>query len=274
MRIDAHQHYWQIGKHGQVWPTGDLADIFRDFVPATLEADLLRSKIDATIAVQSQPDMRDTDWLLNLADQTPSVAAVVGWADIKAADAESVIKRLAASPKLRGIRPMLQDLPTMWILDPAVEPAIDAMIANKLTFDALIRPIHIQSVTRFAHAHQALTIVVDHAAKPIIAEKMPEQWVRDLAELAKSPNVYCKISGLITEANNDWSFRDIGPYVDLLLHLFGPERTMWGSDWPVILLRGSYECWYEFVWSRTSVLGEAALAAVFGGTAAKVYLGQ
>ncbi|PZU10948.1 amidohydrolase [Sphingomonas sp.] len=271
MRVDAHQNYWQIGRNGQTWPGADLPAICRDFLPGALEPHLAALAIDATVAVQSQPDSRDTTWLLDLADRTPSIAGVVGWMDLKAPDADRRLSDLAGHPRLRGIRPMLQDLPTDWILDPAVAPAIETMVDHGLVFDALIRPRHISAIAQFARAHPRLTIVVDHAAKPDIASGDRAGWARSLFDLAECPNVHCKLSGLITEAAADWCPEDIGPYIGDVVRLFGAERTMWGSDWPVMLLGGDYRGWHDLVTDRVAALGEGACDAIFGGTAAKVY---
>lgn len=271
MRIDAHQHYWQIGYHGHEWPTPDLPAIHRDFLPADLAPELAPLGIRRTVAVQSQPADADTDWLLDLAAQERSIAAVVGWCDVRAPGAPARIAQLAARPKLRGLRPMLQDLPAGWILDPAAAPALAAMAAHGLVFDALIRPAHLADIAALADAYPSLTIVVDHGAKPPIAARGFEPWAAQLRDLAARPNTVCKLSGLATEAGASWAPDDLAPYVRHLIDCFGPERLLWGSDWPVLRLAGSYAQWLGTAAALLAPLSEADRAAVFGGNAARIY---
>src|SRR5690349_17481304 len=151
--IDAHQHFWQLGRHDCAWPTPDLAAIHRDFMPADLQAAAFGVGITGTVLVQSQPSDRDTDFLCTLAEETDWIKAVVGWADFTAPDAAPRISALAARPKLRGLRPMLQDLPPAAIADPALEPAVAAMVEHDLSFDAVVRPGHLAQLYRFAAGH-------------------------------------------------------------------------------------------------------------------------
>jgi len=271
MRIDAHQHYWQIGRNGHEWPTPDLPVIHRDFLPADLETELVPLGIARTVLVQSQPAGADTDWLLDLAVRTPSVGAVVGWCDVRALDAPARIVALAARPKLRGLRPMLQDLPSGWILDPAAAPALAAMVDAGLVFDALIRPAHLPDIAALADAYPTLTIVVDHGAKPAIAAREYEPWVARMRDLAARPNVACKLSGLATEAGADWSPDDLAPYVRHLLDCFGADRLLWGSDWPVLRLAGGYAQWFRITDHLLSPLTESQRSSIFGDNAARIY---
>lgn len=271
MRIDAHQHYWQIGRNGHEWPTPDLSAIHRDFLPADLAPELAPLGIRHTVAVQSQPADADTDWLLDLAAQEQSIAAVVGWCDVRAPGAPARIAQLAARPKLRGLRPMLQDLPTGWILDPAAALALAALAEHGLVFDALIRPAHLVDIAALADAYPSLTIVVDHGAKPPIAARGFEPWAAQLRDLAARANVVCKLSGLATEAGASWAPDDLAPYVRHLLDCFGPQRLLWGSDWPVLRLAGSYAQWFGTAATLLASLSEADRAAVFGGNAARIY---
>ncbi len=271
MRIDAHQHYWRIGHNGQEWPGPDLPQIHRDFMPKDLDAARLSAGVTRTVLVQSQPHDADTDWMLDLADRTPSIGAVVGWVDLPDPAAADRIAVLARHPKLRGIRPMLQALAVEWILQPAIEPAIGAMIDRGLVFDALIRPAHLPALTRFAAAHPRLQIVIDHAAKPDIAQDEREPWGRDIAMLARLPNVACKISGLVTEAGSAWSAGDLRFYVDHLIDCFGPERLVWGSDWPVLLLASDYPGWLRCCERLFGHLPAPARAAIFGTNARRIY---
>jgi L-fuconolactonase len=268
--IDAHQHYWRIGKAGHEWPTPDLALIYRDFGPDDWAAEAGPLGICASVLVQSQPSDADTDWLLDLAEVTPSVKAVVGWCDLKSPDAPQRIAELAARPLLKGLRPMLQGLPEDWIADPVLDPAIEAMIANGLRFDALVFTRHLANLASFAERWPDLPIVIDHMAKPPIADGEIESWSHEMERLAELPNVMCKLSGLFTEMAPGQPRDVLRPYVATVCALFGPERMMWGSDWPVIKLAGDMAEWHALAAELTG-FDEAGREMLFGGTAARFY---
>lgn len=271
MLVDAHVHFWRIGCNDCTWPPPELAAIHRDFLPDDWRREAQTASIDAAIAVQSQPSDRDTTWLLELARDDACIAGVVGWVDLAAFDAADRIAALADNPKLCGLRPMLQDLSDDdWILQPSVAPAIEAMIAHRLCFDALVRPRHLPHLLQFAERHPALRIVVDHAAKPDIARGVSAPWGAQIAALAELPNVSCKLSGLVTEAGEAWRPGDLQPCVDHLLATFGPRRLLWGSDWPVVYLAADYSRWLNLAESLAGLAG-AERAALFGGNAIRVY---
>jgi L-fuconolactonase len=269
--IDAHQHFWRIGENDCAWPTPDLAAIHRNFEPADLEVVAAPLGVVGSVLVQSQPSDRDTDWLVDLAARTDFVKAVVGWADLKSQEAPERIATLAAAPKMRGLRPMLQSLPDdAWILNPAIDPAIEAMIAHRLTFDALVYPRHLPHLRKFAERHPDLMIVIDHAAKPPIAQGALDPWRDEIAAMAQFDNVFCKLSGLPTEAAPGQGEKAFQPYADHLLRLFGPTRLMWGSDWPVVNLATTYERWLSMAHTLTGVNGDDE-DLVFGETAHLAY---
>ena len=267
--IDAHQHFWRITDCA--WPTPDLAAIHRDFGPADLKAIGEPLGLTGSVLVQSQPSDSDTDWLLELAVAEPLVLAVVGWTDLAAPDAAARIAELAARPKLRGLRPMLQSLADGWILDPALEPAIAAMIVHALSFDALVLPRHLPCLLTFARRWPDLRIVIDHGGKPAIATDSLDPWRADIAALAALPNVFCKLSGLLTEASNDQPLEALAPYVAHLVEAFGPSRLMWGSDWPVLNLAGDYAGWFALARRLSGLTQPDDLAALFGETARRFY---
>ena len=270
MLIDAHQHYWRIGQNGHEWPTPDLAPIYRDFGLDDWAAEAGPLGIQGSVLVQSQPSDADTDWLLDMAEATPAIRAVVGWCDLKAPDAPKRIAKLAARPFLKGLRPMLQGLPEDWIADPALDPAIEAMIANGLRFDALVFTRHLPNLASFAERWPDLPIVIDHMAKPPIARGEIDDWSREMARLAALPNVMCKLSGLFTEMADGQARDLLRPYVERVCGLFGPERLMWGSDWPVINLAGDMAEWHALAAELTG-FDDAGRALLFGGTAAQFY---
>lgn len=243
MRIDAHQHFWKLSERAGGWPPAELGAIYRDFAPGDLEPVLKAAGVGGTVVVQSLPSVDETELLLDLADRHDFILGIVGWVDLKAADAASTIERLTRRPKLRGLRPMLQDIEaTEWIDDPAIAPAIAAMSAHRLTFDALVTPRHFAALTTFATRYGDLPIVIDHGGKPPIASGRYHDWRVAMHTLAGLPNVWCKLSGLLTEAGAQRP-EAVRPYAETILELFGEDRTIWGSDWPVILLDSSYETW-------------------------------
>ncbi|MGG1948924.1 amidohydrolase family protein [Trinickia sp. NRRL B-1857] len=278
-RIDAHQHYWQIAARAGYWPPRELHAIHRDFGPADLAPELAAAGIGGTVLVQSLPTEDDTRFLLDLAERTASVLAVVGWVDMKAADAAANVSAFARHPKARGLRPMLQDLPDVaWIDDPALDSAVAAMIEHDLRFDALVMPRHLFALYEFARRHPDLKIVVDHGAKPGIATRTVEPWLSAMTKLALLPNVHCKLSGLWTEAGDavdvEAMSRRVRPYVRALAELFGPQRLMWGSDWPVLRLAcaGGYREWVAACEDDCArFLGAEAVPDVFGSNACKFY---
>jgi L-fuconolactonase len=272
MMIDAHQHFWRLTDPGRDWPPAELAPIHRDFAPSDLEALLKENGVTATVLVQSQDCEDETLRMLAVAERTPWIAGVVGWVDLKSADAPERIARLAKHPKLRGLRPMLQSLEDVnWIADEALTPAIEAMLRAGLAFDALVKPPNLPGLIAFARRHPLLPIVIDHAAKPPIADNTATGWHADMAELAALPNVCCKLSGLVTEAAADWRIDDLRPWVNEVLERFGPERILWGSDWPVLNLAADYARWIATSRALLAHLDDAARAAIFGGNARRFY---
>ncbi len=272
MIVDSHQHLWQIGKNGHEWPTPDLAPIHRDFVTADLTAVAGAAGVGATVLVQSQPADIDTDWMLDVAEATPLIQGVVGWADLAAPDAPQRLAELARRPKLRGIRPMLQGLADdNWILRDNVRPALEALLRLDLRFDALVFTRHLAAIGRLARTFPDLPIIIDHCAKPPLAAGDLGAWREAIARVAEHANVTCKLSGLFTEMRADQPVDDARPVADHVLSIFGPERLMWGSDWPVVLLRQPYGNWLD--WTKAWLDGKTAdvTTDILGNTARRVY---
>ena len=272
MRIDAHQHFWQLAARAGSWPPPSLAAIYRDFAPAHLAPLLAAHGIAGTVLVQSLPSVADTDYLLTLAAKTSFIRAVVGWTDLLAPDAAAEIARLASYGKLKGLRPMLQDIDDdQWIANPALAPALDAMVEHGLRLDALVLPRHLPALLHCARDYPLLPIVIDHAAKPPIADAAFGNWREDMAQLAALPNVHCKLSGLVTEARPGWNVDDLRPYAAHVLDVFGPRRVIWGSDWPVVDLAGGYAAWLAASEALLAHLGQEDRDDIFGRNACRFY---
>ncbi|RWX80841.1 amidohydrolase [Neorhizobium lilium] len=268
MVIDAHQHFWLLKDRQGGWPPPELAAIHRDFLPEDLSSQLQGAGVEGTVLVQSLPSVEDTRFMLDLAERTDFILGVVGWVDMKALDAPSAIADLARAPKLKGLRPMLQDLPQDdWIDDPALDHAVAAMRSHGLVFDALVLPRHLRAMEAFARRHPELPIVIDHAAKPVISQGRYSEWRVPMQRLSALGNVWCKLSGLLTEAG-DQKPEAVRPYAETVLELFGADRTIWGSDWPVLDLFGQYGDWIR---QCRDIVPEVDHTAVFGGNARRFY---
>lgn len=273
MRIDAHQHFWQLARGDYGWLTPDLAPIYRNFGPADLKPLLSEGRIDRTILVQAAPTEAETAFMLEIARQDALVAGVVGWVDFDAADAVARIDAVAAEPLLVGLRPMIHDIADPdWMLGPALARGLAAMQRHGLVFDALVRPVHLSRLLVLADRYPDLTIVVDHGGKPDIRQRVQEPWASDLLALARRPNVVVKLSGLLTEANPGEGLYHLYPFTRTILEAFGPERVLFGSDWPVLNLASSYADWLDIVERTIGGLSSEAQEAIMGGNAARIYL--
>lgn len=275
MRIDAHQHFWSLARGDYGWLTPALRPIYRDFGPADLAPLLAEHCIERTILVQAAPTEAETAYLLDIAARTPFVAGVVGWTDFDAPDAAESIATLATNPLLVGLRPMVQDIADdNWLARPALAPAFEAMVANGLVFDALLKPRHIPAMLTVLERHPNLACVIDHGAKPDLITGDLAAWRDGMSALAEHPRLTCKLSGLVTEASSDWTPETLRPVIVHILATFGPDRLIFGSDWPVVTLRASYAQWFKTAEAFLTDLTEAQRAAVFGGNAEKLYLSQ
>ena len=272
MLIDAHFHSWQLARADYGWLTPALAPIYRDVNVPDWQAQAQAAGVAGGILVQAAPTEAETAHLLALAEQHPSVVGVVGWVDWAAPDAAQRIQALARHPKLKGLRPMLQDIPDPdWILQPVLQPLLALMAELELVFDALVKPVHLPRLLTLAKRHPSLRIVIDHAAKPDIAASEWQPWADQMQRLSEQTDAVCKLSGMLTEAGPDPVPQVCRPWVDHVLACFGPDRVLWGSDWPVLELAGSYAGWWQACQQFTAHLTEAERAAVFGGNALRVY---
>lgn len=271
MRVDAHQHFWSPSRGDYTWMNGNdaVAAIRRDILPRHLEGTLQKHGITRTVLVQAAQSIEETEYMLGLADATEWIGKVVGWINFEDKSHIRHLERFAKHPKFSGVRPMIQDIPDPdWMLKPQVQWAYEAIIANDLTFDALGYPIHLERFRAIFEQFPSMRAVIDHAMKPAIREGGFDDWADGMTRMAQNTTACCKLSGLANEAGADWNEQALEPYFAHLLSVFGPQRLMWGSDWPVLELAGSYDQWHAT--ARALVPPEAA-GQVFGGTAARFY---
>jgi L-fuconolactonase len=277
MRIDSHQHFWSYNATDYVWMTEAHQPLRRDFLPADLHPLLDRAGIDGTIAVQARQMIRETEWLLGLADQDPRILGVVGWLPLSEPTLPDLLAEWAERPKIVGFRHVVHDEPDPdFILRPDFNRGVSALAKYRRCYDILIFARHLPQTLRFADMHEDLTLIVDHIAKPAIRRAVFDQsWADGIRELARRPHVHCKLSGMMTEVHDPaWDIDTMRPYVDTILEAFGPGRIMFGSDWPVSLLGGQYQHWVDTVAALISPLSQTEQEAIMGGTAARCYLGR
>ena len=274
MQIDAHQHFWHPGRGDYAWMPADDPILSRPYAPTELWPQLQAAGVAGSVLVQAAPTLAETQYLLGIADATPWVKGVVGWVDFEDQAQAATLRRLAGHPKFKGVRPMIQDLADdAWMHRADVQWAYGALIENDLTFDALGFPRHLEHFLALLKRYPAMRVVVDHCMKPQVRGHPAgfDSWRDGMARIAGETGAYCKFSALITEAGPDWTVNDLQPYADHILSVFGAERVMWGSDWPVCRLRGEYADWHGAAQALTAQLPDADRAAIFGGTAARFY---
>lgn len=273
-RIDAHQHFWDVESGAYAWPTPADGAIYRTFRPDDLAPELGPAGIDRTVLVQTVDTLADTDSMLRAADDHPFIAGVVGW--IPLADVGAAERALGerAGRELRGIRHLIHQEPDAdWLVRPEHQAGLALLAERGLVFDVVaVFPRHLGLVPAVADRHPTLTLVVDHLAKPPFREQDAwDAWVRDLRSAASRPNVHAKVSGLDTAAGPDWSVAGLAPAVDVALEAFGPDRLLFGSDWPVCRSVSTYGAVVAAADELFSALTVDERAAIMGGTAMRVY---
>ena len=273
MMIDAHHHLWKYSAADYGWINPEMGVIRRDFLPADLEPVLHHFGIEGAVAVQARQTLEETAWLLELAAKNNFMRGVVGWVPL--ADGDSVrrhLERFTAFAKFRGVRHVVQDeADPRFILRADFNQGVRALLEFKLRYDILIFERHLPAAIEFVDRHPKQVFILDHIAKPRIREKIVTPWDRNIRELAKRPNVYCKLSGMVTEAGPRWTPQSLAPYIETVLAAFGPKRVMFGSDWPVMLLAADYERWYRTVSLAIARLSKAEQERIMGGTAIEAY---
>jgi len=273
MRIDAHQHFWSYRPARDLWITDEMSVLKRDFLPQHLLPELLSAGIDATVAVQADPSEQETRFLLDLAENHPAILGVVGWVDLCAPDIADRLADWRKFEELSGFRHLIQGEPDeRFVLRADFQRGIACLAQFGFTYDILIYPKHLPAVLDLVGAHPRQPFVVDHLGKPEIKAGKLQPWAGLMRELAVAPNIFCKLSGLINEADwEHWKPGDFKPYLDVVFESFGPQRLMFGSDWPVCLLAGSYRQVVNLISSYLIGRPGDEQAAIFGDNAARFY---
>jgi L-fuconolactonase len=276
-RVDAHHHLWDLARRPQTWLDGpDMAAVRRDFGTGDLAAVTAAAGVDQTVLVQVLADAEETREFLALASSSEVVAAVVGWVDLTAPDVADRLHRLREGPGgglLAGVRHLVEAEPDpAWLTRPEVLRGLREVARQGLVYDLLVRPRQMPAAIETVRALPELNFVLDHAAKPPVASGDLLPWAGLVRELAGEDNVRCKLSGLVTEADPEvWTVADLQPYAQVVLESFGPDRVMFGSDWPVCLLAAPYQAVFDAAAALTAALSPAEQDAVFGGTADRAY---
>ncbi|HKJ95533.1 MAG TPA: amidohydrolase family protein [Gammaproteobacteria bacterium] len=275
LRIDAHQHFWRYRPEDFPWIGEDMGVLRRDYLPVDLSEHLSRWRIDGTVAVQARPLESETDWLLSLAAEHESrIRGVVGWVDPRSRELERSLGRWSGEDGLLGFREMVQDAPdpSALLRDEPFNRGIATLQRRGYVYEVLIHDRELPEAIRFCARHDAGALVLDHLGKPAIADGGHETWAKHIRALARQPHVYAKVSGLVTEADwSRWTQAELMPYVETALEAFGPERLMFGSDWPVCQVAASYDRVAGMIGQAASGLDDRGRAALWGGTAARCY---
>jgi L-fuconolactonase len=269
MRVDAHHHLWRYSAEEYGWIDDSMAGLRRDFLPDDLEAEMGAAGRGAAVAVQARQTLEETEWLLGLAAESRLIRGVVGWAPIAAAEFPEMAAELAGNPLLKGLRHVVQGEAAGFLDGPEFNRGIASLLPTGLVYDVLIVA---RQATRFVDRHPQQSFVLDHLGKPAIAQDGFAAWEADLRELARRPQVACKISGMVTEADwASWTPDGLKPYFDAALEAFGAERLLFGSDWPVLTVACSYAGWVETVDRWLAPLSCGERTAIEGGNALRIY---
>lgn len=273
MNIDAHQHFWKYSPGDFSWISDEMAAIRRDFLPQDLKPLLTATGMEGTVAVQAQQAVAETEWLLALSDEHPFILGVVGWAPLTSPSVEEELARLSEHPKFKGVRHILQAEPQEdFMLREDFQQGISCLSRLGLAYDILIYERHLPQTLQLVDRNPQQVFVLDHMAKPRIRENIHEPWKKNIQLLAQRENVYCKLSGLVTEADpQHWVSADLAFYMETVLEAFGPRRLLFGSDWPVCTVGCSYLRWYSLVEEFVSRLSGRDQYRILGGTAQTAY---
>ena len=273
MQIDSHHHYWHYDPVEYDWIDDAMASIRRDFLPSDLAETIAPTGIEGGVSVQARQSLEETNWLLSLAADNEFMLGVVGWVPLADPDIRATLATLANHRKLKAIRHVVQGEPDPeFILGDAFNRGVSTLAEFDLTYDILITEGQLRPSIRFVDRHPEQRFVLDHIAKPVIRDNLVDPWQNNIRELARRENVWCKLSGMVTEADySSWTVDQLRPYAETVLEAFGPERVMFGSDWPVCLVACAYGRWYDIVQEFISSLSASEQERIMGHNAATVY---
>jgi L-fuconolactonase len=272
VKIDAHHHFWKYCAAEYGWIDDAMSVIRRDFLPSDLEKEIREAGIDGVVSVQARQTLKETRWLLTMAARNDFIKGVVGWVPLTEHSVRDELDLFRSNPWLRAVRHVVQDEPDGYLLREDLNAGVSILGEMGLAYDLLIREAQLPEATRFVDQHPYQVFVLDHLAKPQVKRNRLDPWRGNLRELARRENVYCKISGLVTEADfGAWTEAQLQPYLETVLEAFEPHRLMFGSDWPVCLVACSYLRWYDIVCRFAASLSPEERGSLFGRTAARAY---
>jgi L-fuconolactonase len=273
MIIDAHHHLWKYNDTDYVWMSGAMDKLRRDFLTEHARDVMGRAGVDGAVTVQARQSVEETEWLLELAGRNAFMRGVVGWVPLTSPDARRQLERFAGQPKLKAVRHVLHDEPDdHYMLRDDFNRGVGLLREFDLVYDILIFERHLPQTIEFVDRHPDQVFVLDHVAKPRIRDRVVSPWRENIHELSKRQNLYCKLSGMVTEADwSNWSIGDFRPYFEIVLSAFGPSRLMFGSDWPVLTLASDYGRWVEVAGSLIAELSPGEQERILYGTAVEAY---
>ncbi len=270
--IDTHQHFWNYDTTRHDWINEEMRAIRKNFLPEQLAPILKENKVDGCVSVQVDQTTEETDFLLALAKEHSFIKGVVGWVDLRASNLEDTLENYRDAKALKGFRHIIQGQAAGFMLQPNLIQGLKKLATRNYTYDLLIYAHQLKEANEFIKQVTELPIVIDHVAKPNIKDSEMEDWKKEITALAKYPNVYCKISGMATEANwETWTMAGLQPYLDTVVEAFGTERIMFGSDWPVCLVASSYAKWLNGIQNYFNTFSSTEQEAIFAGNAIKFY---
>lgn len=272
MQIDSHQHFWKYNEAEYPW-IGQGTPLQRDWLPADLEREAAKVQVTGSVAVQARQTLEESRWLLKLAEASPFIKGVVGWVDLQSEKVDEDLAALSSHRRFVGVRHVVQDEPdSQFMLKPEFLRGLGKLKPFNLAYDLLLFPKQLPAAIKVVQQFPEQRFVLDHIAKPLIRAGMLLPWREDIEELAKHSNVFCKVSGMVTEAKHqEWAKEDFRPYLDIVLEAFGEDRIMFGSDWPVCLLAGSYEQVHGLASNYFGQFSAGAQQKFFGGNATRFY---
>lgn len=273
MIIDAHHHFWNYTNEDYGWIDNSMSRIRRDFLPSDLKETIQAAGVDRVISVQARQSLEETDWLLKLSEENDFIMGITGWLPLMDKNIETYLDRYSSFKKLKAVRHVIHDeLDDDFILRKDFNQGVSRLLQHNLVYEILIFEKHLPQTIKFVDQHPKQIFVLDHIGKPRIKENILSPWRESMAELAKRENVFCKLSGMVTEADFMlWTPSQLQPYVEVLIDLFGAERLMFGSDWPVCLVATEYDQWLNIVKEFIQHLSGDEQELILGGNAQKVY---